>query len=196
MTAALEALETIIQKKIAMLSEHARKERRWQFLWGTRTDAASLAAESPRWEDAPGIGFSWQGDMDLWLRREFSVPESVCGMPIRNTAIRLSSGIIGAPTTVFIDGKKVFFEQYWADLRTPEVVFSPRASPGDSFEILVRIENQRDKRRDSISVKFDKVSLPILKRQRPGIATCLRCRLVGEAHGVIGNGHPVFCIIK
>ena len=123
--------KTALRDKIARISRYRTEETAWRY---TRGNLDGVPEEPSRgWRRLDSDFLPWREGKDIWLHQVYRVPGEIGGIPVAGSRIALRSSLIGTPTTVYIDGRRVFHESSWADTRVPEVtitgVYASASSP-------------------------------------------------------------------
>lgn len=126
-----------LEKRLKVFVDY-RKQKEWTFKQGNL-----LGAEKPDYEDGSwepiSLPYSWKSaGKEAWFRKRIVIPKDVGGVLIEGSKVEVfSTGIMLIPTEVFIDGKKAFSAEHWADFRGPRLLTSSGASPGREHVIVI-----------------------------------------------------------
>jgi len=115
-----------------------REQKEWRFERGKMRGAERLDYDDASWKTVT-FPCSWksQGE-EGWFRRKIVVPEKIEGVSTRGSRIEIfSPSVMLTPAEVFVDGKKVFSAEHWADFRGPRILISSDASPGKKHLIVI-----------------------------------------------------------
>lgn len=126
--------DSVIQDVVKKLQAY-HDDIRWRCCVGKYGSPKSLDRPDIRWEDA-SRPFEMPVGNDYWYRCRYTVPKKVQGIDVAGSKIILRSNVL-TPIELYIDGKKVFAERFWADFRVPEVVVTERAKPGESYDLVI-----------------------------------------------------------
>lgn len=128
------SLEKVLRERIASLTAY-RNSGPWRIACGDYPTLDSTNTPGVEWEES-GNGFLVHPHKDNWFRHRFVVPGQVEGIPVEGSMILVQFGVL-CPTELFVNGKEVFRERFWTDFQKPEVILTPNATPGESFEIAI-----------------------------------------------------------
>ena len=115
-----------------------REQKEWRFERGKMRGAERLDYDDASWKTVT-FPYSWKSKGEEgWFRRKIVVPEEIEGVSTRGSRIEIfSPSVMLTPTEVFVDGKKVFSAEHWADFRGPRILISSDASPGKKHLIVI-----------------------------------------------------------
>lgn len=83
-----------------------------------------------------------RGQGIVWLRLQYVVPETVHGVNIEGTQLRVAGkkGGFSVPVEFYIDGVCVLSETAWMDFKCPEAIITQSAVPGTVHTIAIRMD--------------------------------------------------------
>ena len=135
MSQKLNQIIDALEKRLQPLVNY-KKKKEWKFKLGKLKDAGKSNYDDTSWETI-NLPHTWDAKKDAWFRKRIVIPESVEGIPVKDSKVELFSSVMLIPTEVFIDGKKAFFAKHWADFRKPGILVSKSASCGKEHIIAI-----------------------------------------------------------
>ncbi len=139
MSQKLNEIINVLEKRLQLFVDY-RKQKKWKFKAGKLVDAEKLEYNDTYWE-VISLPYSWDEKKDAWFRKRIIIPESINGFSVAGSTVEIFSSVITSvmpiATELFIDERKVFFAEHWADFRSPRIPVSPRALPGEEHIIVI-----------------------------------------------------------
>jgi len=135
MTKKVSQILQALEKKLKPLIEY-KKERKWKFKEGKITGAETFDYDDSHWETVT-LPYDWEVKKEGWFRKKITIPESIEGISVKGSKIEVFSSVVLIPIEVFIDEKKVFSAEHWADFRGPRIQICKSASPGEKHIIVM-----------------------------------------------------------
>jgi len=124
-----------LEKRLKPLVDY-RKEKEWKFKQGKIIGAEKFNYDDFLWEIV-NLPYNWEIKEEAWFRKKITIPESIEGIPVEGSKIDIFSSAVLTPMEVFIDEKKVFSANHWADLRGPRILISENAAPEEKHIIVI-----------------------------------------------------------
>jgi len=124
-----------LEKRLKPLVDY-RKEKEWKFKQGKIIEAEKFNYDDSLWEIV-NLPYNWEAKKEAWFRKKITIPESIEGIPVEGSKIDIFSSAVLTPMEVFIDEKKVFSADHWADLRGPRILISEKTSPEEKHIIVI-----------------------------------------------------------
>ncbi|NPV54168.1 MAG: alpha-mannosidase [Firmicutes bacterium] len=108
-----------------------------RYFQGPARKAPDMDFDDSGWQEV-NLPHSWDARRgEAWFRREILVPPGVEGIDVTGSVAELSSFVMFIGTEVYVNGKRIFFAPYWADLRGPKLMLSKSVKPGDRFVVAI-----------------------------------------------------------
>lgn len=106
-----------------------------------RTHASDASYDDSTWPVLEDTTIR-RGQGIVWLRLKYTVPQTVHGVDIAGTQLRVAGkkGGFSVPTEFYIDGKCVLKETAWMDFKCPEAIITQCAVPGTVHTIAIRMD--------------------------------------------------------
>lgn len=135
--------ERVLQEWIQRLGA-SRFSALWQFCAEDGLTPEGL--DDPRLVWSPSSSpFQFTEPKQYWFRCNLILPADWHGIPLEGAEVHLR-GFVVAPTSVYINRKKVFHERFWSDFQKPDVIVTTQATPGEKYELLIHFEDTRQVR--------------------------------------------------
>ncbi|MGQ9629375.1 MAG: glycoside hydrolase family 38 C-terminal domain-containing protein [bacterium] len=132
----MEEIYRTVGEVLATLKSY-RGTNPWRYFQGPALGAWEADFDDSVWQEV-NLPHSWDAQRgEVWFRREIAAPADVEGMDVSGSVAELSSSIMIVGTEVYINGERIFFAPYWADLRGPKLPLSKSVKPGDRFTIVI-----------------------------------------------------------
>jgi len=139
MSQKLNQIINALEKRLQSFVDY-RKQKKWKFKAGKLVDAEKLEYNDTSWE-VVSLPYSWDAKKDAWFRRRIVIPESINGVSVAGSKVEIFSSVITSvmliATELFMDERKVFFAPHWADFRSPRILVSQSALPGEQHVIAI-----------------------------------------------------------
>lgn len=124
-----------VEKRLKPLRDY-RKKREWKFKQEKITGAEKFNYDDSFWKIV-NLPYNWEVKQEAWFRKKITIPESIEGIFVEGSKIEIFSSVALVPVEVFIDEKKVFSADHWADFRGPRILISEKASPKEEHIIVI-----------------------------------------------------------
>ncbi|NLV73250.1 MAG: alpha-mannosidase [Chloroflexi bacterium] len=132
----LSSIERAINDKIARFRQ-ASSIAEWRHYQGKATGAERPDYDDSSWQTVQ-VPITWAGAAgDSWLRRSYSVGESVQGISTRGATIEMPV-MIPIHSRVFVDGSERVAEPSWLDTRAIPLVIAEDYQPNTSIYLAVQ----------------------------------------------------------
>jgi alpha-mannosidase len=125
-----------LQEKHEELTEY-RQDVRWKFFQGEAPEASKQNFDDSTWETVSLPKTIDTRIGEAWLRTRITIPNQIAGIEVSGSVAKMFSSVILDKIEIYLDSKKIFSADYWADLGEYKILLDEKATPVQSHVVAI-----------------------------------------------------------